>query len=191
MKKSQGLTPMQMDSLPDRANVGGVVLRKVPDGKPPEYYTWKRILEKDCAGPFTIAKLTGYRYKMGLDPAFIFEQPEFKKGQLHWYEWILCENGGIIYLYDEVEKSFSLVTTTQTAAKVLAGVKEAKQALETDERLGKEIRFSAEVLEKVCELASARIARRGRTLTPEQMASFAEGRKKGMAVMKPAGAPCL
>jgi hypothetical protein len=178
--------------LPQKGkNVGGIVLRKVPDGNTPEYYLWKRILEKDWAGPFTIAKLTGYRYKMGLDPAFIFEQPQYKKGQLHWYEWILCENGGIIYLYDEVGKSFSLVTTTQMAAKVLAGVKETELALETDERLGKGIRFPVSVLEQVCELAGARIARRGRPLTPEQTASFADGRKKGMEAMKPAGGPCL
>ncbi|MGA9754731.1 MAG: hypothetical protein WBV23_06280 [Desulfobaccales bacterium] len=180
-----------MDSLPGKANVGGVVLMIVSEGKAPAHYQWKRILEKDWAGPFTIAKLTRYRYHMGLDPAFVCEQPQFKKGQLHWYEWIICENGGVIHLYDEAEKSFALLTTTQTAAKVQAGVREAKQALETDERLGKEIRFPAAVLEQVCELAGARIARRGRPLSPEQMASFAEGRKRGMEAMKSAGGPCL
>jgi len=180
-----------MDSLPDKANVGGIVLRMIPEGKAPAHCLWKKILEKDWAGPFTIAKLTGYRYRMGLDPAFIFEQPEFKKGKLHHYEWILCENGGIIHLYDGAEKSFSLLTTTQTAAKVLAGVKETELALATDDRLGKEIRFPAEVMEQVCELAGARIARKGRPLTPEQTASFAEGRKKGMEAMKSASLPCL
>lgn len=172
--------------MQDRANVGGVVLRKVPDGKAPEHYQWKKILEKDWAGPFTIAKLTGCRYKMGLDPAFVCEQPKYKKGELHWYEWILCENGGIIYLYGETEKSFSLVTTTQTAAKVLAGVKEAKQLLETNERLGKEIRFPAAVLEQACELAGARIARKA---TREQMAILAEGRKNGIEAIKSAPRP--
>jgi hypothetical protein len=158
-------------------NVGGVVLKLIPEGRGPECSQWKKILEKDWAGEWTLAKLTGYRYKMGLDPAFIFEQPEFKKGRLHHYEWILCGNGGIIYLYDEVEKSFSLVTTTQTAAKVLAGVKETELALETDDRLGREIRFPAEVLEQVCELAGTRVARRGRILSEEHKAKFAEAAK--------------
>jgi len=68
------------------------------DNKTPEHYQWKKVLEKDWAGPFTIAKLTGYRYRIGLDPAFAFEQPQYKKGQLHHYEWVLCANGGIVYL---------------------------------------------------------------------------------------------
>ena len=172
------------NSLPEKANVGGVVLKLVPDGKTPEHYTWKKVLERDWAGPFTIAKLTNYRYRIGLDPAFVFEQPQFKKGELHWYEWLLCENGGIIHLYDEKNMIFTLYTTTQTAAKILAGVKESELALTFDERLSTELRFPAAVLEQVCELAGARIARKGRTLTPEQQAAFAEGRKRGMEVIR-------
>ena len=171
-----------MEGTPITANVGGVLLKKVLDGTTPEHYVWKKKLEREWSGEWTVAKLTKYRYRIGLDPAFVVEGPEFKKGALHWYEWILCGNGGYIYLHDKVEKSFSLVTTTQTAAKVLAGVKEAKQSLETDERLGKEIRFPLSVIHKVCELAGAR---RARTLSPEAKEKLAE-RVKGYR-FKPSG----
>ena len=147
-------------------------------------HAWKKVLEKDWAGPFTIAKLTNYQYKIGLDPAFVFEQPQYKKGKLHRYEWILCENGGIIYLYDEKGMIFHALTTTQTADKILEGVKEAKLSLSTDERLSKEIRFPVSVLEKVCSLAGARISRKGRPLTSEQQLAFAEGRKQGMEAIR-------
>ena len=121
--------------LPDKANVGGVILKRMPEGRTPEHYLWKRVLEKEWAGTFTLARLTGYKYRIGLDPAFVVEQPQDRKGQLHWYEWILCANGGIITLYDEREMVFTLLTTAQTAAKVLGEVGEL--ALAFDERLAK------------------------------------------------------
>lgn len=155
--------------LPGKANVGGVLLKKVLDGKTPEHYAWKKKLEREWAGDWgTLAKLTKYRYKIGLDPAFAVERPEFKKGELHWYEWILCGNGGFIYLYDDVAKIFTLSTTTQTGQKVLDGVTEASLSLEFDERLSREIRFPLSVLRQVCELAGARRARQPKTLTPEE-----------------------
>jgi len=159
-----------MDSLPDKVNVGGVSLKLVPDGKTPEHYQWKKVLEKDWAGDWTLAKLTNYKYKIGLDPAFAFEQPQNRKGKLHWFEWILCENGGIIYLYDEKNMIFHALTTTQTAEKILAGEKEARLSFLTDERLGREIRFPVAVLEQVCFLAGARKARKGRVLSEEEKA---------------------
>lgn len=176
------------DSLPDKVNVGGVFLKLVPDGKTPEHYQWKKVLEKDWAGPFTIAKLTNYKYRIGLDPAFVCELPEYKKGELHHYERILCENGGIILLYDEKEMIFHALTTTQTAAKVLAGVKEASMAIELNERLSTEIRFPAAVLEQVCELAGARIARKGRTLSEEEKSKL---QKAGIASRFKASQPGL
>ena len=169
--------------LPDKANIGGIFLKKVVDGKTPEHYAWKKKLEREWAGEWgTLAKSTKYRYRIGLDPAFVVEQPQFKKGELHWYEWILCGNGGFIYLYDDVAKILTLATTTQTAAKVLGGVTEASLAHEFDERLSREIRFPLSVIHEVCELAGAR---RARTLSPETKAKLAE-RLKGFR-FKPSG----
>ena len=150
------------------------IIASFMDGKTPEHYAWKKVLEKDWAGAWTLAKLTNYQYKIGLDPAFVFEQPKYKKGELHWYEWILCENGGIVYLYDEKNMIFHAKTTTQTAEKVLAGVKETNLSLSTDERLGREIRFPVSVLAQVCELAGARKARKGRVLSEEEKANLAK-----------------
>jgi hypothetical protein len=162
--------------LPEKANIGGIFLKKVVDGKTPEHYAWKKKLEREWAWEWgTLARLTKYRYKIGLDPAFVVEQPQFKKGELHWYEWILCGNGGFIYLYDDAAKILTLTTTTQTGQKVLDGVKEANLALEFDERLSREIRFPLSVIHKVCELAGAR---RARTLSAEAKANLAE-RMKG------------
>ena len=169
--------------LPDKANIGGIFLKKVVDGKTPEHYAWKKKLEREWAGDWgTLAKLTKYRYKIGQDPAFVVEQTQFKKGELHWYEWILCGNGGFIYLYDDVDKIFTLSTTTQTAAKVMDGVQEAELVLELDERLSREIRFPLSVIHKVCELAGAR---RARTLSADAKAKLSE-RMKGYR-FKPAG----
>lgn len=177
-----------MDSLPDKVNVGGVVLKLMPEGRTPEHYQWKRCLEKDWAGAWTLAKLTNYKYKIGVDPAFAFEQPQYRKGKLQWFEWILCENGGILYLYDENEMIFHAKTTAQTAEKILEGVKEARLSLSTDQRLGREIRFPAAVLDQVCSLAGARIARKGRTLSEEEKSKL---QKAGIASRFKASQPGL
>ena len=43
-----------------KAKVGGVVLGRVPEGKTPEHYQGKRVLEKEWAGEWgNLAKLTG------------------------------------------------------------------------------------------------------------------------------------
>lgn len=161
-----------MNSLPDIGKVGNVALRRVPEGKAPEYYLWKKALEREWAGEWgTLAKLTSYRFKTGLDPSFVEERPEFKKGQLHHYEWLLMENGGIIYLYDEKEMLFSLLTTKQTAEKVLENIKEARISLTQDDRLSHEIRFPGSRLLEACELAGARRARR---MSEEQKAQMRE-----------------
>lgn len=85
----------------DPVKIGAVKLMLVPEaGRYPEHLTWKRILERDWAGEWgTLARLTGYRYRMALDPSFYYELPDYRRGRLHLYEWILCSNGGIISLY--------------------------------------------------------------------------------------------
>jgi hypothetical protein len=141
--------------------IGNVQLKVVPEGKTPEHLTWKKALEKEWAGEWgTLAKLTGYRYKMGLDVSFGHELPKFRTGQLHWFEWILCANGGIILLHSEKNRLCKLFTTKATGEKVLAGVAEARVDGTSDERLYFEIRFSLEHIHLVCELAGARRARR-------------------------------
>lgn len=167
-----------MSVMPDKAKVGNVILRKVPEGKAPEHYLWKRVLEREWAGEWTVAKLTGYRYRIGLDPAFVEELPEYKKSQLHWYEWIICENGGFISLYDEKNRIGSIWTTEAMGEKVLAGVKEAKLYLTSDERLALVIHFPLDRIVEVCELAGARRARQGRRMTDEQKAIAGERLKR-------------
>ena len=149
-----------MSDMPDKARVGSITLKRVPEGKAPEHYLWKRSLEKEWAGEWTLAKLTGYRYRMALDPAFVEELPEEKRGKLHWYELILCANGGIVSLYSETNRTGALWTTKQTGEKVLAEVKGAKLHLTSDERLGLVVHFPLEAIRQVCELAGARRARR-------------------------------
>jgi hypothetical protein len=142
--------------MPDKGKVGNILLRRVPEGKAPEHYLWKRSLEKEWAGTWTVAKLTGYRYRIGLDPSFVEELPEFRKGRIHWYEWILCENGGIIYLFSEKDMIFKLLTTKQTAEKVLSQVKDAWPEFIQDDRLSHLIWFPASEIDQVCALAGAR-----------------------------------
>jgi hypothetical protein len=158
-----------MSDMPDKAKVGSVVLRRVPETKAPEHYLWKRLLEREWAGEWgTLAKFTGYRFKIGLDPAFVEELPQYKKGQLHWYEWIICENGGFISLYNDKNHIGKLWTTPQMGEKVLAEVKEAKLYLTSDERLAWVVHFPLDKIVKVCEVAGARRARQGRPMTDEQ-----------------------
>jgi hypothetical protein len=152
--------------------IGNVLLKHVPEGKTPEHLTWKKALEKEWAGEWgTLAKLTDYRYKMGLDVSFADELAKFKKGQLHWYERILCANGGIIFLHCEKKRLCKLFTTKATGEKVLAGVADARVGGTSDERLYFEIRFPLEHIHQVCELAGAR---RSRWLSEAQRAERAQ-----------------
>lgn len=152
---------MAITMMPDKAKVGAVALVKVPEGKTPEHYLSKRLLEKEWAGEWgTLARFTGYRYRMGLDPSFVEERPEFRKGNLHLYEWILCENGGIISLYSEEALIGEISTTQQMGEKVLREVAGAKLYLTSDERLAMVIHFPLDKIIEVCDLAGARRARR-------------------------------
>jgi hypothetical protein len=167
-----------MEATPElliKANVGGVILTKVVDGKTPEHYLWKKKLEKVWSSKWgTLAKLTKYRYRMGIDPSFVVERPEFKKEALHWYEWILCSNGSIIYLFDDKAKLFTLYTTKQLGNKVLRAVKEASIALTFDGRFTMDIRFPLSVLQEVCELVGARRTRKGAILSAEAKRKLVE-----------------
>jgi len=161
-----------MSSLPNKAKVGGVVLQRVPEGRGPECYLWKRVLEREWAGEWgTLARLTGYRYKLGLDPAFVVELPQFKKGQIHWFEWVLCDNGGIISLYDEENRIGKVWTTQGRAEKILAADLGAYLFLTSDERLSHELHFPLENILQICELAGAR---RARTVSEAQRARLRE-----------------
>lgn len=172
-----------MSDMPDKAKVGNIVLRRVPEGKAPEHYLWKRSLEREWAGDWgTLAKLTSYRYRIGLDPAFVLELPQFKKGQLHWYEWIMCENGGFIYLYDEKNRIGQIWTTQQTGEKVVSEVVGAKLYLTSDERLAWVVHFPLDNIVEVSEVARARRARR---ISEAQKAQLRErGLKSGFGSRK-------
>jgi hypothetical protein len=149
-------------AIPKTAKVGAVVLHRVPEGKAPEHYLWKKALEREWAGDWgTLARLTDYRYRIGLDPSFVEELPQFKKGQLHWYEWILCDNGGFISLYDDKNRIGKLWTTAQTAEKVLGGGVGAYLYLTSDERLSHVLHFPLDRIVEVCELAGARRRHKG------------------------------
>jgi hypothetical protein len=130
-----------MSSMPDTARVGRFVLRKAPDGKAPEHYIWKKSLEQDWAENWTLARLINYRYRIGLDPSFVEELDEVKKGQLHKYEWLLCENGGIIFLYSEDPLIFRLLTNKQTAKKILQAGVGATLHLTQEDHFSHEVHF--------------------------------------------------
>jgi len=179
-----------MSSMPDKAKVGSVVLRKVPEGRAPEHYQWKRSLEREWAGEWgTLAKLTGYRFKIGLDPAFVAELPQYKKGELHWYEWILCENGGFIYLYDAENRIGKIWTTSSRAERILAAGVGAKLYTTSDERLSHVLQFPLDNIIQVCELAGARRARQGRPMTDEQKEAARERLIKIRSAIPPKAAP--
>ena len=99
------------------------------------------------------------------------ELPQYKKGQLHWYVWILCENEGIIYLFDDKNMICRLLTTKQTAEKVLAAGVGAFIYLMQDDRLSRELHFPATKPVVVCELAGAR---RQRKLSEEARAKLSK-----------------
>ncbi|MBW1992790.1 MAG: hypothetical protein JRI59_11990, partial [Deltaproteobacteria bacterium] len=82
-----------------------------------------------------MAGLTGYRYKMALDPSFYYERPEFRKGKLHLYEWILCKNGGLISLYSFSEGLGKVWTSKVLGEKILAAVPGARVFRTSDEFL--------------------------------------------------------
>ena len=113
----------------------------------------------------------GYRYRIGLAPSFIEERPEFKKGNLHLYEWILCENGGVISLYSSEDRIGEIWTTQQMGEKVLREVAGAKLYLTSDERLAMVIHFPLDKIIEVCELAGAR---RERRMSEEQKSRMRE-----------------
>jgi len=70
-----------VNELPEIASIGRVRLKRIPESKSPEHYAWKKALETEWAGAWTLASLTNYRYKMGLDPAFAVELAQVKKGK--------------------------------------------------------------------------------------------------------------
>lgn len=149
--------------------IGAVKLELVPEtDKSPEHLTWKRALEREWAGEWgTLAKLTDYCYKMALDPSFYYERPEYRTGKLHYYEWILCHNGGLIYLYSH-ENRLGLVWTSKTLGeKILQEVPGARVFRTSDEYLHYEIMFSLEYIHQVCKLAGARRSRRGKRVSEE------------------------
>jgi len=177
-----------MSIMPNKGKVGNVILRKIPEGRAPEHYLWKRSLEREWAGEWTLAKLTGYRYKVGLDPSFVEERPEFKRGQLHWYEWILCENGGFISLYDEINRIGQIWTTSSMAERILGAGVGAKLYTTSDERLSHVLRFPLDNIIQICELAGARRARQGRLMTEEQKEAARERLIKIRAAIPPKAA---
>lgn len=153
--------------------VGNTILRYVPEGAAPPHFLWKRVLEREWAGEWgTLAKLTGYRYRMGIDPAFVEEPAQFQQGQLHWYEWILCGNGGFVSLYDDAARIGKLCTTTQTAEKVLGAGVGAKLFLSFDDRLSREVHFPLVRIVEVCELIGARRRHQGRMPSEAQREQF-------------------
>jgi len=167
-----------MNILPDKAKVGNVILKKVQEGKAPEHYLWKKTLEREWAGEWgTLAQMTSYNFKIGLDPSFVEEGPEFKKGRINWYEWILCENGAIISLYSEKDRIGQIWTTSRTADKALGAGVGARLHLTSDERLSHVLHFPLDKIMEICELAGARRARR---MSEERKAELrAQGLKRG------------
>ena len=157
-----------MSSMPDKGHIGRFVLTKVQESKTPEHYLWKQCLEQDWAGEWTLAKLTGYKYRIGLDPSFVEELDEVKKGQLHKAEWVLCENGGIVFLYSEEPLVFRLLTTKRTAEKVLVAGVGASIYQTQEDHLSHEVHFPGAQLMVVCKLAKARRVKPARPMHQQQ-----------------------
>lgn len=172
--------------------IGAVKLLLVPeDGKSPEHLTWKKVFEREWAGEWgTLAKLTDYCYKMALDPSFYYERPEYRTGKLHYYEWILCHNSGLIYLYSQ-EKRLGLVWTSKTLGeKILKEVPGARVFRTSDEYLYYEIMFSLEHIHQVCKLAGARRSRRGKRVSEEakerlRQVGFGSARRQRHTTQRP------
>ena len=118
----------------------------------------------------SLANLSDGNYKIILDEAWYHERPKFKRGNRHWYEMIPCTNGGMIFLYCDKERVFSLVTSQVIGKRVLRAVRGAKMRLKVRHEI--EILFPAEALHQVAEIAGAR--RKRQSLTYEQRAKFIE-----------------
>jgi hypothetical protein len=113
----------------------------------------------------SIAEMTDNRYEIALDPAWRIEKAKFKSGNKHWYEWIVCKNGGFISLYSEDEMMFKLTTKKRTGEKVLREVKEAKLWIEFHDEV--EILFPLKEIHQVARLAKAKRRRGRKALSPE------------------------
>ena len=133
----------------------------------------------------SIAELTDHRYEMTLDPAWRFEKAKFKAGAKHWYEWIVCKNGGIIHLYSEDEMLFKLTTKKATGKKVLQAVKEAQFVVEFHDEV--EILFPLAVIHKVARLAKAKRKRGRKALREGEKEKLAEAGKPHRFSGKTAG----
>lgn len=142
--------------------IGNVKLQLVPENERyPQHLTWKRALEREWAGDWgTLASLTGYAYKMALDPSFFYERPKFRKGEIQYYEWILCRNGGVISLYDAEARLGKVWTSKALGEKILVAIPGTRVFRTSDEFLYYDIIFPLEHIHQVCELAGARKARR-------------------------------
>lgn len=147
--------------------VGAIKLKLVSeDGKHPEHLTWKQALEREWAGQWgSLAGRTGYRYRMALDPSFYYERPEYRRGQLHLYEWILCRNGGLITLYSPAQELAKVWTSLTLGEKILAAVPGARIFRTSDEFLCYELLFPLEHIHLVCQLAGARRSRKGKAVS--------------------------
>lgn len=123
----------------------------------------------------SLKELTGNRYDITFDPAWLLEQSKFKQGAQHWYERITCKNGGSIYLYSEAKKLFIIATKKPTGNKILQEINEAKLRLETHDEL--EILFPIEVIHQVAQLAGAKRKRGRKQLPAEERQKLVEAGK--------------
>jgi hypothetical protein len=150
-----------------QVKIGAVKLKLVPeDGRYPEHLTWKQALERDWAGPWgTLARLTAYRFHLALDPSFYYERPEYRRGQLHHYEWILCRNGGLISLYSSQRQLGQVWTSKALGEKILTAVPGARVFRTSEEFLYCEIHFPLDQIHQVCQLAGARRSRKRKAVS--------------------------
>jgi hypothetical protein len=150
----------------------------------------------ECTTQFSLeawAKANHFRHQ--LEESYYHERPEVRAADRRCSEQISTSCGGFIGLYQETP-TVILQFYTPSARKLCRKVLErfADKGLWIDDWFdGWEavIYFHPEILLEVCQMVGARRRKQGRSLTEDQKAAFAVGRKRGLAALHRGGKSLL
>ena len=112
----------------------------------------------------------GDRFKIGYDPAYYVERPEFRAEEELWLQLILCQHGEI----GPWGSDFLLACTRNrgTVATRLAALDCVEVVQDADDGLN--AKFLVNDFEVVAEVMRPRRRRRGRKMTPEETTKLVE-----------------
>jgi hypothetical protein len=121
-----------------------------------------------------LADLSNHRYRIVLEESWHHERPEIRKPDRRWYEQIPCKGGAFISLYAETPIIIlQLYTPRVKNARFIFNHLRDFPEIKPDFHMDGEaaLYFSPELLDRVAEMAEARVKR---VLSPEAKLKAAE-----------------